>query len=100
MVRPGGEVVTSDITRISLYLGGVAAVRHDGTSKQMPAARLGPGDYIRAAHRGGFEIVDCVEATWGTGTPDPEPGQEWAVEAGWSAYRETPAAIIWHLRRR
>ncbi|NBE97088.1 methyltransferase domain-containing protein [Nonomuraea sp. KC401] len=102
VVRPGGHIVLSDIHVLSLYLGGVAKVTGpDGGLRAMPAGRFLAGDYIAAIREAGLEIVACHEPRWGE-VPGGHGGplaQQWCPEAAELAYRDTPAVIIWHLRR-
>ncbi|GAA3238405.1 class I SAM-dependent methyltransferase [Nonomuraea helvata] len=102
VTRPGGHIVLSDIHVLSLYLGGVAMVGgSDGGLRAMPAGRFLAGDYIAAIHGAGLEIVACHEPRWGE-VPGGHGGplaQQWCPEAAAAAYHDTPALIIWHLRR-
>ncbi|MDP4500421.1 class I SAM-dependent DNA methyltransferase [Nonomuraea turcica] len=102
VTRPGGHIVLSDIHVLSLYLGGVAKVGgQDGGVRAMPASRFLASDYIAAIHEAGLEIEACHEPRWGE-VPGGHGGplaQQWCPEAAAAAYHDTPALIIWHLRR-
>ncbi|MEO3795535.1 class I SAM-dependent methyltransferase [Nonomuraea sp. B10E15] len=102
VAKPGGHVVLSDIHVLSLYLGGVAKVGGpDGGPRAMPAGRFLAGDYIAAIHEAGLEIVACHEPRWGElrGGHGGPLAQQWCPEAAAAAYHDTPALIIWQLRR-
>jgi SAM-dependent methyltransferase len=102
VTRRGGHVVLSDIHPLSLYLGGVPRVTTpDGELRAMPAGRFLACDYIEAILEAGLEIVSCHEPRWGElpgGHGGPLARQR-CPEAADAAYRDTPALIIWHLRR-
>ena len=102
VLRPGGHLVTSDIHWQSLYLGGIASVVDDsGIEARLPASRFRPSDYIAAALSAGLEIRHCREPLW---PPSPYAGgpfaRAWAADAVDAACENTPAAIIWHFRKR
>ena len=53
VLRPGGELVVSDVHVASLYLGGVAGVAGpDGRHRDLPATRLLASDCLRWRRRG------------------------------------------------
>ena len=99
VLRPGGQLVLSDIHWVSLYLGGVSHAQDEhGTWGAMPASRFLASDYVNAARAVGFEILGCWEPRWGTIDGEGGPlAQKWAPAAAAAAYRDTPAAIVWHL---
>ena len=101
VLAPGGHLVTSDIHWQSLYLGGIASiVDDDGLPYALPNARFRPSDYVTAALDAGLEIRGCREPLW---PPSPHAGgplaRAWAAAAVDAAAENTPAAIIWHLRK-
>jgi SAM-dependent methyltransferase len=100
VLRPGGQLVLSDIHWVSLYLGGVAHAQDEaGNWGAMPASRFLASDYVNAAVAAGFEIVGCWEPRWGAIDGEGGPlAQEWCAEAAAAAYRDSPAAVVWHLR--
>jgi SAM-dependent methyltransferase len=100
VLRPGGQLVLSDIHWLSLYLGGVShAQDEEGNWGAMPASRFLPSDYVNAALAVGFEILGCWEPRWGTIEGEGGPlAQQWGPDAAAAAYRSMPAAIVWHLR--
>jgi SAM-dependent methyltransferase len=101
VVRPGGHVVLSDIHPLLLYLGGVPTVAGRDGVRAMPAARFLASDYITAIHEAGLEILSCHEPRCGK-VPGGHGGplaQQRCPEAAAAAYEDTPALIIWHLRR-
>ena len=101
VLRPGGHLIVSDVHWMSLYLGGIAsATDTDGVPRRMPASRLRPSDYLAAALPLGFEVKGLQEPRWPVEMAGGGPvADRYAVEAVRSAYANTPAAIIWHLRR-
>ncbi|MEV1178022.1 class I SAM-dependent methyltransferase [Nonomuraea sp. NPDC049784] len=101
VVKPGGHVVLSDIHPLSLYLGGVPMVAGQDGLRAMPATRFLAGDYITAILEAGLRIESCHEPRWGK-VPGGHGGplaQQRCPEAAAAAYEDTPALIIWHLRR-
>lgn len=101
VLRPGGHLVTSDIHRQSLYLGGIAsALDDDGVEGRMPASRFRAADYIAAALEAGLQVRGCREPLW---PPSPTAGgpflRQWAADAVDAAYENTPAAIVWHFAK-
>jgi len=100
VLRPGGHLVISDIHWQSLYLGGVAtAVDTDGQVNRMPASRFLPSDYLAAALPLGFQVRTLLEPRWPSTVISGGPtADKWAMAAVDAAYRNTPAAIIWHLQ--
>jgi hypothetical protein len=69
-------------------------------AQAMPASRFLASDYIRAALTAGFAVRACVEPSWGDKPGAGGPfAQYYCAEAASAAYRDTPAAIIWHFQR-
>jgi ubiquinone/menaquinone biosynthesis C-methylase UbiE len=100
VVRPGGHVLTSDIHVVSLYLGGVTGVVHDGEAKAMPATRLLASDYLSAARAAGLEVVDCAEPSWpGSAASHGLIADQWCPQAARAVYSGAPAAVVWMFRR-
>jgi SAM-dependent methyltransferase len=102
VLRPGGHVVLSDIHWLSLYLGGVPTVPGpNGQLRALPAYRHLPSDYFTAIHSSGFEVLTCQEPVCGDvpGGHGGADAQRYCPEAARAAYRDTPALIIWQLRR-
>jgi SAM-dependent methyltransferase len=100
VLRPGGQLVLSDIHWVSLYLGGVSQAQDEqGNWGVMHASRFLASDYVNAALTAGFEILGCWEPRWGSVEGEGGPlAQEWCPEAAAAAYRAMPAAIVWQLR--
>jgi ubiquinone/menaquinone biosynthesis C-methylase UbiE len=101
VLRPGGQLVVSDIHVASLYLGGIVRiVAPDGRLLVAPTTRLLASDYLRAARAAGFAVLDCVEPRWGAIPGEGGPlAQAWCPAAAAAAYRDTPAAIVWQFQR-
>jgi SAM-dependent methyltransferase len=98
VVRPGGHIVLSDIHVVSLYLGGVAGVDTADGHAMMPAHRRWASDYLTAALGAGLEVVSCAEPRW-LPRPAGDAGPRVYPDATAAAYWDTPALIVWHLRR-
>ena len=102
LLRPGGHAVLSDIHVLSLYLGGVAKAPYpgpDGEMLLMPASRYFASDYIAAFRNAGFDILECEEPRWGPVSGEGGPFARFCPEAAAAAYRDTPAAIVWHVQK-
>ncbi|WP_020573541.1 class I SAM-dependent methyltransferase [Actinopolymorpha alba] len=102
VLRPGGQVVLSDIHWLSLYLGGVSSVDGPDGRRAMPATRFLPSDYLTAAHATGFEVLACREPRWGdvSGGHGGSDAQRYCPDAARAAYHDTPGLIVWRLLRR
>jgi SAM-dependent methyltransferase len=101
VLRPGGQLVVSDIHVVSLYLGGVPAVAGpDGQPALLPAHRHLASDYLTAALPLGFQLRSCAEPRWPPSDLAGGPlARQWCSPAADAAYTGTPAAIIWHFQR-
>ncbi|CAM3330578.1 methyltransferase domain-containing protein [Stackebrandtia soli] len=101
VLKPGGHLVLSDIHVASLYLGGIAgATDAEGRPGHLPASRWLPSHYLQTALPLGLQVRGCVEPRWGgdTGHGGPQ-ARRWCPEAATAAYRDTPAAIVWHFQK-
>ncbi|MGW5362852.1 class I SAM-dependent methyltransferase [Actinopolymorpha pittospori] len=101
VLRPGGQAILSDIHWLSLYLGGVASVSGPEGTRALPATRFLPSDYLTAALAAGFAVVSCREPRWGdrAGGHGGTDAQRYCPEAVRAACRDTPALIVWQLRK-
>ncbi|NYH92075.1 methyltransferase domain-containing protein [Actinopolymorpha rutila] len=101
VLRPGGQLILSDIHWLSLYLGGVSSVDGPEGRLAMPASRFLPSDYLSAAIASGFTVRACHEPRWGDvpGGHGGSDAQRYCPEAVRAACRDTPALIVWHLER-
>jgi SAM-dependent methyltransferase len=102
VMRPGGTLVTSDMSVVSVYLGGVPVQRdRDGKVGVVPVSRFHAGDYVTAALAAGFEVTACVEPRWPEHMPAGGPGAErWCPDAARAVYLDVPIAVIWSFRLR
>lgn len=97
VLRPGGQLVISDIHVVSQYLGGVPSV---GGSGVLPASRHLASDYLAAAIPLGLQVRGCAEPGWPASEFHGGPlARQWCGAAADAAYTGTPAAIIWHFQR-
>ncbi|MGW0229956.1 class I SAM-dependent methyltransferase [Actinopolymorpha singaporensis] len=101
VLRPGGQMILSDIHWLSLYLGGVSSIDGPDGRLAMPASRFLPSDYLRVAIASGFTVRACHEPRWGDvpGGHGGSDAQRYCPEAVRVACRDTPALIVWHLER-
>lgn len=101
VLRPGGELVTSDIHSTTLFLGGIAGVDTPEGRFIMPANVLRASDYIGAATAAGLTVVECHEPVWPVDAGGA--GGEWTQRvcgaAADACYRSVAAAIIWRFRK-
>jgi SAM-dependent methyltransferase len=95
VVRPGGHIVLADIHVVSLYLGGVAGVATADGYAVMPAGRYWPSDYLNAVLAAGLEVVSCHEPRWSAAAAQHCEYPDGPAAAYW----DTPALIVWHLRK-
>ena len=100
VVRPGGDVVVSDVHHLLLYLGGViekADAR--GQLGVLPTHRYLPTDYLNAGLSAGLSLEACAEPLCHEGASPGPIAERWCPEAGAAAYRGVPAAVVLHLRK-
>lgn len=112
VLRPGGDLVISDIHHELVTRGSVIKARGPAGEPCIVATyRHQLGDYLRAALSLGFEVRRCEEPSAAPPEgPPPEPGQEigewqdwpWTlmdyVPAGARAAGGRPGLVIWHFR--
>jgi SAM-dependent methyltransferase len=98
VARPGGHVVLSDIHVLSLYLGGVPSVITAEGVAALPAHRYWASDYLAAILGAGLEVVSCREPRWFPAEPGTA-GERDYPDAAAAAYWDTPALIVWQLRK-
>jgi SAM-dependent methyltransferase len=116
VLRPGGHLVISDSRGLFGYVGTPVPVRTgDGEAGVLPHWNRLTSDYLAAALPLGLQVRRCVEPRRPTPLVDPDvrpaidvpaPGDApsiWALHtfcpaATNAAYRDNPAAIIWHFR--
>lgn len=114
VLRPGGDLVVSDVHEDLVLLGSVVKGTGPGGRAQLAATtRHSTGDHLTAALSAGFSVVSYQETPRPETTveePLPEPVREigdwrswpWtllgfdpaATRAAWN----TPAVAVWHLR--
>jgi len=101
VLRPGGQLVLSDVHCQSLYLGAIAATpAADGGTARMPAGRFLPSDYLAAALPAGFQVRALLEPRWPSSPMQGGPwARTWAAAAVDAVAENTPAAIIWQFAK-
>jgi SAM-dependent methyltransferase len=112
VLRPGGDLVISDVHHQLVTRGSVITVRGPAGEPGIAATyRHQLGDYLRAALSAGLQVRRCEEPTaTGTGGPLPVPATEigdwqhwpWSLMAYLpSAVRAAgphPSLVIWHFQ--
>src|SRR3984957_12029752 len=112
VLRPGGDLVISDIHHEHVTRGSVITARGPGGEPCIaPTYRHRLGDYLRAALSLGLQIRRCDEPTAvGTGAPLPVPAAEIGDWQYWpwslmnylpSAARAAggcPSLVVWHFQ--
>jgi SAM-dependent methyltransferase len=121
VLRPNGHLVISDSRGLIGDIGlPLVKIGPDGTFGYMPIWSRLVSDYIAAALRLGLQVRRCEEPRRpsplvdddgndlydGAPPPDHIPGSppniwslhRWCPDATNAAYRENPAAIIWHFQ--
>ena len=113
VLRPGGDLVISDIHHELVTRGSVITARGPAGEPCIAATyRHHLGDYLRAALSLGLQVKRCEEpAATGTGEPLPGPATEIGDWQYWpwslmdylpSAARaagKTPSLVIWHFQQ-
>jgi SAM-dependent methyltransferase len=119
VLRPGGNLVISDQRGLVPGVGlPVVKAAADGSPGYMPIRNRLASDYLAAALPLGLQVRRCAEprrpfplvddsgVSDGGRVPDHVPGappniwalHRWCTAATNAAYRDTPAAIIWHFQ--
>jgi len=116
VLRPGGHLVISDSRGLFGYLGAPVPVRtSNGEPGVLPHWNRLTSDYLAAALPLGLDVRRCVEPRRPTPLIDPDigpaiedlaagdPPSIWLLHtfcpaATNAAYRDNPAAIIWHFQ--
>ena len=119
VLRPGGNLVISDWRTLIGDTGlPVVKARPDGSLGYMPTWNRRASEYLAAALPLGLDVRRCEEAmrpyplvnekgtSKGAAVPDHVPGappnvwalHRWCPDATNAAYRDLPAAIIWHFQ--
>jgi ubiquinone/menaquinone biosynthesis C-methylase UbiE len=111
-LRPGGDLVISDVHHERVTLGSVIKARGPGGEPRIAATyRHQLGDYLRAALSLGLQVKRCEEpAATGTGAPLPVPATEIGDWRYWPwslmdylppaarAAGNCPSLVIWHFQ--
>jgi hypothetical protein len=112
LLRPGGDLVISDIHHELVTRGSVITARGPGGEPCIAVTcRHQIGDYLRAALSVGLQVRRCEEpAATGTGAPLPVPTGEIGDWRYWPwslmGYRPSaaqaagrcPSLVIWHFQ--
>jgi SAM-dependent methyltransferase len=112
VLRPGGDLVISDVHHELVTRGSVIKARGPGGEPCIAATyRHQLGDYLRAALSLGLQVKRCEEPTaTGTGAPLPVPSTEigdwqywpWSLTGYLSsaarAAGSVPSLVIWHFQ--
>jgi hypothetical protein len=116
VLRPGGDLVISDSGGLFGYFGAPVPVRTStGERGVLPHWNRLTSDYLAAALPLGLHVRRCVEPRRPTPLIDPDAGPAieqlatddppsiWVLHtfcpaATNAAYRDNPAAIIWHFQ--
>jgi SAM-dependent methyltransferase len=112
VLRPGGDLVISDIHHQNVTRGSVIKARGpDGVPRIAATYRHQLGDYLRAALSLGLQVRQCEEpVSTGTGAPLPVPAGEigdwhywpWSLmdylPSAARAAGRCPSLVIWHFR--
>ena len=112
VLRPGGDLVISDVHHELVTRGSVIKARGPGGKPCLAATyRHQLGDYLRAALSLGLQVRGCEEPTaTGTGSPLPVPATEigdwqywpWSLmsylPAAMHAAGRCPNLVIWHFQ--
>jgi len=116
VLRPGGHLVISDSRGLFGYLGAPVPVRtSNGEPGVLPHWNRLTSDYLAAALPLGLHVRRCVEPRRPTPLIDPgaaaaiedlaagDPPSIWVLHtfcpaATNAAYRDNPAAIVWHFQ--
>jgi ubiquinone/menaquinone biosynthesis C-methylase UbiE len=115
VLRPRGNLVISDQRGLIRGIGlPVVKARSDGSPGYMPIRSRLTSDYLAAALPLGLQVRRCEEPRrpfplvddGDEGFPEHIPGappniwalHRWCTAATNAAYRDTPAAIIWHFQ--
>jgi len=118
VLRPGGDLVLSNMHAESILFGSIPRVLTDeGRKARITTFRHTTGDYFRAARAAGLEAIGCEEprlrlgdaapaAQFGTGPLQAGDWRDWpwslndlAPQAAWAAQAGRPATVIWHFRK-
>jgi SAM-dependent methyltransferase len=112
VLRPGGDLVISDVHHELVTRGGVIKARGPAGEPRIAATyRHQLGDYLRAALGVGLQVRRCEEPTaTGTGPPLPVPAGEigdwqywpWSLmsylPSAAQAAGRCPSLVIWHFQ--
>jgi SAM-dependent methyltransferase len=113
VLRPGGDLVISDVHREVITRGSVINARGPGGEAWLAATyRHQPGDYLRPALRLGLQVRRFEEpVSTGSDTPLPVPAGEiggwehwpWSLQeylpTAVRAAGRHPSLVIWHFQR-
>jgi SAM-dependent methyltransferase len=101
VARPGGRVVISDIHPVASATGGTAFFRRaDGSNAFMRNHGHLHGDYLRAFHRAGLEVRECLEPRFDSAQVEMQGlAHAFVPDAATAAFLGLPGALVWELVR-
>jgi ubiquinone/menaquinone biosynthesis C-methylase UbiE len=99
VVRPGGQVIVSDIHPVLSAIGGAPFFRAaDGTSAYVRGHPHSHADYLDALAAAGLSLRRCVEPRFTRSEVEmQQPAAAFVPEAAEAAYLDLPAALIWDV---
>jgi ubiquinone/menaquinone biosynthesis C-methylase UbiE len=101
VVRPGGRVVLSDLHPSAIALGGAAYFQDaSGAAGVVRGQNHLHGEYLRAFHRAGLTVLQCLEPRFGSSEAAMQgPASTFIPAAAEAAYVGLPGALVWELER-
>ena len=96
VLRPGGQLITSDIHPVGILLNTGHAVFHPSSGSAFVRNHLHlHGDYLAAFAAAGLAVVQCIELCVGPDEAKPGPIQRAMQQAAVGL----PGTLVWVLRR-
>ena len=102
VLRPGGELIISDIHPVMASTGGAAAfpTGEEGiTVHYVPNLIHQVSEYISAFTAAGLTVVDCIEPTLTVAMAENFPSFDFFPDATRIAYTGLPYLLIWRARK-
>jgi len=102
VLRPGGQVVLSDMHPIATLTGSIAAFPGDDITHGIPYVpnlTHNVGDYISAFLDAGLVITECLEPPVTEDVLRSFPSYAVIPDATRQAFLDTPYLLVWRLSR-